>query len=292
MKRIIVSLALCMLALCVRAESPYNIRVWAILGPDRSQTNEYAAFASNQVRNIYFGGAPTNTLGYRVMTDYVAQDQNRTKQTLWFAVQASVDYTVTNANARFRASQLRFTGSSSDPNNYLATLRTFGASNIVFSPSFMGIVHGPGGPRSNDMIYASTANNIANVDLDEVIFIGAQLVYFTYNNPAQYSQIDDAIWGYPNWMASGMWELTNGPTVLAWAKKSLETKRTPLKPAISINANASWVNLGINGDVANSGILYMREKVNSPWKFMKVVNGGDTFVRPAQFQYYYEAFNN
>ena len=285
MKKLALMVAICVLGWtnsAVSAETQVDIYIWAVAGPVRGNTNAFEEFSTNLVREIYLKGGPTNDLGHRVTADLVSQPTSLLSNTVWFAIKA-----VGRNGGTFYPSQLMFEGNSSDTNNYLKSRSSLSAPNTTYTPRLLGVVYGAGGPRSNDVLYASTPSNLSDIPVNECIFIGAQATYFTYGNNAQRGAIQDFITSFNNWTLSGSWSLTNGTSVLGRATRTLETTRAPAQPVLSVSSVSNQVTVGVNMEIYNSAILYSTEGLqNGPtgWNIERTINAGDTIPQTSGAQ--------
>ncbi len=242
------------------------IEVFGVLGPAQNQPG-FAAFAEGVVQQVYTNGQPTGALEYRIHATNLMQNSADTDSNVWFVVKVS-------SSNMFSADQIDFKQKSSDTGNAFAQSVLFTNSSYIYNLRCLGVIHGPGGPRSSDSLV--TSGSLTN-KVNECIFIGVMTRFQRYTNDAHRTTILGQFNSIPNFYTTGTWQLKSNNVVLQRASKSLRTQSFPTPAVLSVSRAGSINWVGINCDADDTYYLESRVTLSSPWIRRGIVNSGDIF---------------
>ena len=247
--------------------------IWAISGPERSQTNEFNSWSSMVLDQMFDHGFPLQTLSNQYAMEHVMRHRfGSTNRVVWFAIRA-----ISTTN-NILASGLSYVSDSSDNDRRLRTSTDLSNSNTVWSPALRGLDWGGSVARSNAIIYGSAiAGRINERRVKEVDFIGAPLPYFTFTNTAGSNQINVFILSHSNFMVSGRWNYVDSGMTNAYVMKSLGRTPVNFAPRLGLWANKTNATASVNGLYGNSVVVLHRPQVvGSGWSVLYTGNPGDS----------------
>lgn len=259
-------------------ESPFNIYMYVVRGSIRTQAIDptYDSWSHAAAMELYTNMTLTNKdVGFRLLTEHITQPSvvaDRTNNTIHYVVRI-----VGKNGAKVSLSMLKLTQRSSDPNNTLANSYSLAdVPNLSYSPRALGITYGPGGPRTSDII-----DNVGPGDAlkDEVVAVLLQGRYYTYNNPANYAQVENYVTNFiVGYELTGTCEIVGH--VNAIARRTLQARGMPIPPTLSIANHNNGSSLGINMESGRTAILYSRPNPRfGEWSIESTMNAGDLIHR-------------
>ena len=277
------------------AESQYNVQMHIIRGPIRPTNTLFDAAFDEWSTNMAWKFYQNRTLadedvGYRLRVEDVTQPaQNRTNHTLWAAIR------ITGRNgAKISLPRSRSVMNSTDSANIFENVYSpSDTTNLVYSRRAPGVIWGPGGERTSDIILMN--NDDGNIIVDEVVFIGAQVKYYPYTSQTDYDNFEGYMLGFIT--GNGLelrikWEvLGESGEVLAVAYRTLQMLNSPIQPILSIRLEPDLSVVGINMESGRTATLESRMSLSDPWTMVGTINAGDErrFSRQTPTQRFFRA---
>ncbi len=263
--------------------SRFDINMYAIRGPQRG-TPEFDVWSPalvDSMRKHGDRGMLTNAylLSRRMTAAEVSAMVGATNgEAIWFPIHVIAK----SAEDKFRADLLTFYGDSSDRNNYLDGSASLAADpNYTFTHRLVGVLWGSGGRGVNDTVFSSVINgNLSSRMVNELIFIGAQLNFFTYQDDAGFTAIHNYVESHSNFVIKGTWVLRDtASNVLAMSSISRGTKYGPLvtdmaTPIVTRDGTNIWVTIPMRIPYENSVILERTFGLPARWEGLGIWNPG------------------
>ena len=272
-------------------EDQYNVFVHWIRGPLKASGN-WESWAAETVDRLYVKRTLTNDVGYRLKTEYIIQPELAVeKQSLWFAVRV----TTKSGYGKICLNMLRFSQTSSDPENTLRNSYSLISGSYIYSSQALGIIWGASGENGERTSHTVLNSGSAGVMVDELVFIGMQSTYYQHSTLAEYLSVETYVKSFSDFSLAGIVEVIGATNhaILATGVRTLQMTGIPLPPRLLFARKvyldfaplftAPYLEIAFVAEFRRTGIIESSLSLGptANWAQDTTVKNGDHIIRHA-----------